>query len=93
MQYVTDLNALSQRFAYPAAHPLVVSDCDGILYDPLKMATLPDGSWVRFFPFDELYDLLFIRIGGRVAASLWWFDRLADITPNHVISATDVPAE
>jgi NADH-quinone oxidoreductase subunit L len=26
--------------------------------------------------FDELYDLLFIRIGGRVAASLWWFDRV-----------------
>ena len=25
--------------------------------------------------------------------SLWWFERLADITPNHVISATDVPAE
>jgi phosphoribosylaminoimidazole-succinocarboxamide synthase len=25
--------------------------------------------------------------------SLWWFDRLTDITPNHVISATDVPAE
>jgi phosphoribosylaminoimidazole-succinocarboxamide synthase len=25
--------------------------------------------------------------------SLWWFDRLADIAPNHVISATDVPAE
>ncbi|HEY5435775.1 MAG TPA: NADH-quinone oxidoreductase subunit L [Candidatus Limnocylindrales bacterium] len=25
--------------------------------------------------FDELNDLLFIRIGGRVAASLWWFDR------------------
>jgi hypothetical protein len=47
LQYVTDLSALSQRFAYPAGHPLVVSDCDGILYDPLKMATLPDGSWVR----------------------------------------------
>jgi hypothetical protein len=47
LQYVTDLSALSQRFAYPAAHPLVVSDCDGILYDPLKMATLGDGSWVR----------------------------------------------
>jgi hypothetical protein len=47
LQYVTDLNALSQRFAYSAAHPMVVSDCDGILYDPLKMATLPDGSWVR----------------------------------------------
>jgi phosphoribosylaminoimidazole-succinocarboxamide synthase len=25
--------------------------------------------------------------------SLWWFGRLADIVPNHVISATDVPAE
>ena len=25
--------------------------------------------------------------------SLWWFDQLADIAPNHVISGTDVPAE
>lgn len=25
--------------------------------------------------------------------SLWWFERLADIVPNHVISATDVPDE
>ena len=23
--------------------------------------------------------------------SLWWFERLADIVPNHVVSATDVP--
>jgi len=32
---------------------------------------------------------------GRILTqlSLWWFDRLTDITPNHVISATDVPAE
>jgi phosphoribosylaminoimidazole-succinocarboxamide synthase len=31
---------------------------------------------------------------GRVLTqlSLWWFDRLGDIVPNHVISATDVPA-
>jgi phosphoribosylaminoimidazole-succinocarboxamide synthase len=30
---------------------------------------------------------------GRVLTqlSLWWFDRLGDIVPNHVISATDVP--
>lgn len=27
------------------------------------------------------------------ALSLWWFERLADIVPNHVISATDVPSE
>jgi phosphoribosylaminoimidazole-succinocarboxamide synthase len=25
--------------------------------------------------------------------SLWWFDQLADILPNHVISGTDVPAQ
>jgi len=47
LQYVTDVAALSQRYAYPVAHPMLVSDCDGTLYDPLKMATLPDGSWVR----------------------------------------------
>ncbi|GAY09278.1 phosphoribosylaminoimidazolesuccinocarboxamide synthase [Pseudonocardia sp. N23] len=27
------------------------------------------------------------------ALSLWWFDRTADLVPNHVVSATDVPAE
>jgi phosphoribosylaminoimidazole-succinocarboxamide synthase len=32
---------------------------------------------------------------GRIltALSLWWFGRLAGVTPNHVISASDVPAE
>jgi phosphoribosylaminoimidazole-succinocarboxamide synthase len=32
---------------------------------------------------------------GRILTqlSLWWFDRLADITPHHVISATGVPEE
>jgi len=32
---------------------------------------------------------------GRIltALSLWWFERLAGIVPNHVVSATDVPAE
>jgi phosphoribosylaminoimidazole-succinocarboxamide synthase len=32
---------------------------------------------------------------GRVltALSLWWFDRVADLVPHHVISTTDVPAE
>ncbi|MEU6203283.1 phosphoribosylaminoimidazolesuccinocarboxamide synthase [Micromonospora musae] len=27
------------------------------------------------------------------ALSLWWFEQLSDVVPNHVISATDVPAE
>ena len=32
---------------------------------------------------------------GRIltSLSLWWFERLADVLPNHVISADDVPAE
>jgi phosphoribosylaminoimidazole-succinocarboxamide synthase len=32
---------------------------------------------------------------GRILTqlSLWWFDRLADVIPNHVVSADDVPAE
>jgi phosphoribosylaminoimidazole-succinocarboxamide synthase len=32
---------------------------------------------------------------GRILTqlSLWWFDRLTDVAPNHVISATDVPGE
>ncbi len=32
---------------------------------------------------------------GRIltSMSLLWFDHLADVTPNHVVSATDVPAE
>jgi phosphoribosylaminoimidazole-succinocarboxamide synthase len=32
---------------------------------------------------------------GRIltALSLWWFDQLAGVTPNHVISASDVPEE
>jgi NADH-quinone oxidoreductase subunit L len=35
--------------------------------------------------FDELNDLLFIRLGGRVAAFLWWFDRtIIDGTVNGV---------
>jgi phosphoribosylaminoimidazole-succinocarboxamide synthase len=25
--------------------------------------------------------------------SLWWFEQLSDVAPNHIISATDVPAE
>jgi phosphoribosylaminoimidazole-succinocarboxamide synthase len=46
----------------------------------------------------SIYDVVLpTRVPGKGAIltqlSLWWFDRLADITPNHVISATDVPAQ
>ncbi|HXG40138.1 MAG TPA: NADH-quinone oxidoreductase subunit L [Candidatus Limnocylindrales bacterium] len=39
--------------------------------------------------FDDLYDLLFIRIGGRVAAAIWWFDRVVvDGTVNGIGALT-----
>ena len=39
--------------------------------------------------FDELYHLLFIVIGGRIASALWWFDReVVDGTVNDVGRAT-----
>jgi NADH-quinone oxidoreductase subunit L len=39
--------------------------------------------------FDELNDLLFIRLGGRVAAVLWWFDReIVDGIVNGIGSVT-----
>ena len=39
--------------------------------------------------FDDLNHLLFIVIGGRIAAALWWFDReVVDGTVNGVGSVT-----
>ena len=39
--------------------------------------------------FDDLYDLLFIRIGGRLAAGIWWFDRvIVDGTVNGIGAVT-----
>jgi phosphoribosylaminoimidazole-succinocarboxamide synthase len=46
----------------------------------------------------SVYDVILptpIPDKGRVLTqlSLWWFEQLADLLPNHVISAADVPAE
>ncbi|MEV0805877.1 phosphoribosylaminoimidazolesuccinocarboxamide synthase [Micromonospora sp. NPDC050200] len=46
----------------------------------------------------SIYDVVLptpIPDKGRLltALSLWWFEQLADLVPNHVISTTDVPAE
>jgi phosphoribosylaminoimidazole-succinocarboxamide synthase len=46
----------------------------------------------------SIYDVVLptpIPDKGRILTqmSLWWFDQLADVAPNHVISGTDVPAE
>ncbi|MFI5832530.1 phosphoribosylaminoimidazolesuccinocarboxamide synthase [Micromonospora sp. NPDC051300] len=46
----------------------------------------------------SIYDVVLptpIPDKGRLltALSLWWFEQLSDLVPNHVVSATDVPAE
>ncbi|MCZ7427451.1 phosphoribosylaminoimidazolesuccinocarboxamide synthase [Micromonospora sp. WMMA1949] len=46
----------------------------------------------------SIYDVVLptpIPDKGRLltALSLWWFEQLSDLVPNHVISATDVPEE
>jgi hypothetical protein len=47
LEYVTDLHDLAARFGFHAAHPMVASACDGTVYDPLQMATIDSGAWVR----------------------------------------------
>ncbi|MGN9802522.1 phosphoribosylaminoimidazolesuccinocarboxamide synthase [Micromonospora sp. L32] len=46
----------------------------------------------------SIYDVVLptpIPDKGRLltALSVWWFEQLADLVPNHIISTTDVPAE
>ncbi len=47
LEYLTDLSRLSSEYRFPAQHPMVVNPCKGAVYDPLQMATLPTGAWVR----------------------------------------------
>jgi phosphoribosylaminoimidazole-succinocarboxamide synthase len=63
-----------------------------------ELYALPDGN-VLFVATDRIsaYDFVLetpIPDKGRIltALSLWWFERLADVVPNHVVSL-DVPAE
>jgi phosphoribosylaminoimidazole-succinocarboxamide synthase len=59
-----------------------------------------DGSDILLVASDRIsiYDVVLptaIPDKGKILTqlSLWWFDQLADVVPNHIISATDVPAE
>jgi NADH-quinone oxidoreductase subunit L len=61
----------------------------------VRMPKLNGATWFAYraslnkWWFDELNDLLFIRIGGRVAAALWWFDRtIIDGTVNGIGTLT-----
>ena len=59
-----------------------------------------DGDDILLVASDRvsIYDVVLptpIPDKGRILTrlSLWWFDRLSGVVPNHIISATDVPAE
>ncbi len=74
----------------------------GVELGPIRMPSRPEqvGELTARAPFlyraslnkwwfDELYHLLFIVIGGRIAAACWWFDReVIDGTVNAVGGAT-----
>ncbi len=47
LEYITDLSRLARQFGYRANHPMVADACNGTVYDPLRLGTLPDGSWAR----------------------------------------------
>jgi hypothetical protein len=47
LEFVSDLAGLSSQYGYTAKHPMVASACDGTLYDPLTLGTIPGGAWVR----------------------------------------------
>lgn len=59
-----------------------------------------DGADILLVASDRVsvYDVVLptpIPDKGRILTqlSLWWFEQLADVVPNHVVSGTDVPAE
>jgi hypothetical protein len=47
LEFVSDLAALASNYRFHAVHPMVVSPCDGTVYDPLKVAALAGNTWVR----------------------------------------------
>jgi hypothetical protein len=47
LEYVSDLARLASQFRFNASHPMVVSPCDGTIYDPLKVGPLGSNTWAR----------------------------------------------
>ena len=53
-----------------------------------RLRPLYRASFAKWW-FDDLNDLIFVRFGGRVARSLWWFDvRVVDGTVNGIAALT-----
>jgi hypothetical protein len=47
LEYVTDLQKLSDDYRFQAKHPMVGDPCSRAVFDPLQMADLPGGDWAR----------------------------------------------
>jgi hypothetical protein len=47
LEYVSDLKRINDQFGFATQHPMVVDACTSTVFDPLKMATMPTGAWVR----------------------------------------------
>jgi hypothetical protein len=47
LEYITDLQKLSNDYRLQAKHPMVGDPCSHAVFDPLQMADLPGGAWAR----------------------------------------------
>jgi len=47
LEFITDLARLAREYSYKARHPMVTDACNGAIYDPLRLGTLPSGAWAR----------------------------------------------
>ena len=47
LEYITDLQKLSDDYRFQAKHPMVGAPCSRAVFDPLQMADLASGNWAR----------------------------------------------
>lgn len=47
LEFITDLDRLSSEYGFQARHPMLVNPCNRGVFDPLQMASLSTGAWVR----------------------------------------------
>lgn len=47
LEYITDLQKLSDDYKFEAKHPMVGDPCSRAVFDPLQMADMPKGAWAR----------------------------------------------
>jgi hypothetical protein len=47
LEYITDLQELSDDYRFQAKHPMVGDPCSRAVFDPLQMADISKGAWAR----------------------------------------------